>query len=74
MLAQQDQHFVHAGNIGTAVPDGAIDARIMQDEFRRLWLSIHGVRRYVERNGNSLTPEEWIRKEEWGRRADRPRS
>jgi beta-1,4-N-acetylgalactosaminyltransferase 2 len=45
-----------------------------QDEFRRLWLSIHGIQRYVERDGNSLTPEEWIRKEEWGRRADRPRS
>jgi GT2 family glycosyltransferase len=36
-----------------------------QDEFRRIWIAKHGIRRFVERDGNSLSSEEWIRREAW---------
>jgi hypothetical protein len=40
-----------------------------QQEFRRIWIETHGIRRFVERDGRSLSSEEWIRKGEW----DKPR-
>jgi GT2 family glycosyltransferase len=37
-----------------------------QDEFRRIWIAAHGIRRIVDRDGISLSSEEWIRRDEWG--------
>jgi GT2 family glycosyltransferase len=38
-----------------------------QAEFRRIWIEKHGVRRFVERNGRSLSSEEWIQTGAWER-------
>jgi GT2 family glycosyltransferase len=43
-----------------------------QDEFRRIWIETHGIRRFVERDGRSLSSEEWIRNGQWD--VPRPRS
>ncbi len=45
-----------------------------QDEFRRIWIETHGIRRFVEPNGRSLSSEEWIRRGEWGLPRPRPDS
>jgi GT2 family glycosyltransferase len=44
---------------------------LRQNEFRRIWLEKHGIRRFVERDGRSLTSEEWLQLSQWG--APRPR-
>jgi hypothetical protein len=38
-----------------------------QAEFRRIWLAKHGIQRFVERDGTSISAEDWIRREEWPR-------
>ncbi len=43
-----------------------------QDEFRRIWIETHGIRRFVERDGRSLSSEEWIQNGQWD--VPRPRS
>ena len=44
-----------------------------QDEFRRIWIAQHGIRRIVDRDGTSLSSEEWIRRGEWKLPGDPPR-
>jgi hypothetical protein len=36
-----------------------------QSEFRRIWFETHGIRRVVERDGTSVSAEEWIRRGSW---------
>ena len=36
-----------------------------QDEYRRIWMTIHGIQRIVERDGTSLSAEDWIRLRRW---------
>lgn len=36
-----------------------------QNDFRRIWLEKHGIRRLVERDGTPFSSEEWIHYREW---------
>ena len=38
-----------------------------QTEFRRIWIAAHGIRRFVDRDGTSLSAEEWIRRGDWAK-------
>jgi hypothetical protein len=38
-----------------------------QNDYRRLWIEKHGIRRLVERDGRSHSPEEWVHLREWTR-------
>jgi len=38
-----------------------------QNDYRRLWIEKHGIRRFVERDGRSHSSEEWVHIREWTR-------
>jgi GT2 family glycosyltransferase len=42
-----------------------------QAQFRRIWFETHGIRRLVDRDGTSVSAEEWIRRGDWPVRAAR---
>ncbi|MFI5215585.1 MAG: glycosyltransferase family 2 protein [Candidatus Limnocylindria bacterium] len=44
-----------------------------QHEFRRIWIAAHGIQRIVDRDGSSLSSEEWIRRGEWTKPSRAPR-
>jgi len=36
-----------------------------QEEFHRIWIEAHGIQRVVDRDGTSLSAEEWIWRRQW---------